>query len=79
MENIKLNKQLRISKIECNNTLAPIHYIFALDDSGSMKGSPWSNLTNSFTHTIDRIKMNDINNTARVSTIVFSSNARLEG
>ena len=58
---------------------APVHYIFALDDSGSMSGSSWSNLTNSFTQTVDRIKTNDINNTARVSTIVFSSNARLEG
>jgi hypothetical protein len=58
---------------------APIHYIFALDDSGSMNGSNWSNLINSFTQTINRIKAKDSNNSARVSTIVFCDTARLEG
>jgi len=58
---------------------APIHYIFALDDSESMSGSPWNDLSNSFTQTINRIKAKDISNTSRISTIVFSRNARLEG
>ena len=32
--------------------LSPTHYIFALDDSGSMSGSKWSDLMSAFKSTI---------------------------
>ena len=60
-------------------TNAPVHYIFALDDSSSMRGSRWNNLINSFTQTVNRIKSRDSNGTARISTIVFCHTARIEG
>ena len=39
-------RQVYAQKYEENNS--NIHYIFALDDSGSMGGNPWNNLINSF-------------------------------
>ena len=35
---------------------SPIHYIFALDDSGSMGGTRWNNLINSFNQTMAKIQ-----------------------
>ena len=56
---------------------SPIHYIFALDDSGSMGGTPWNNLINSFKQTIEKIKAKDTRNKTKVSLIVFGHQARL--
>ena len=42
--------QVKAQKKEEKNS--NIHYIFALDASGSMDGHPWNNLINSFKQTI---------------------------
>ena len=57
--------------------MMPIHYIIALDSSGSMLGDPWNNLKNSFAETIKRIAEKDALNTSRVSTIIFSDTAQI--
>lgn len=44
------NEKTSYSKVES------IHYIFALDDSGSMHGQRWQNLMNSFRITIAEIQ-----------------------
>jgi len=35
----------------------PIHYIFALDDSGSMHGSKWNDLMEAFSTAIHRLRV----------------------
>lgn len=50
-----------------------IHYIFALDDSGSMSGTPWNNLIKSFKETIEKIKSKDSGkDKTKISLILFN-------
>ena len=42
-----------------------------------MSGHKWTDLTNSYSQTVDRIKAKDINKSARISTIIFSSGAKI--
>jgi len=57
---------------------APVHYIFALDESGSMSGSPWSKLLMSMKSTIEKIASMDAGkNLLRVSLIKFDDTASI--
>ncbi|CAK82859.1 unnamed protein product (macronuclear) [Paramecium tetraurelia] len=51
-----------------------IHYIFMIDDSGSMSGSPWNTAKNCCLNCLSTIEKN-LN--ARVSVIIFNSTARI--
>jgi hypothetical protein len=60
---------------ESQSAAASIHYIFAVDDSGSMIGTPWNNLIQSLKETMEKIKAKDANkNKTKVSLMVFNSN-----
>ncbi len=49
-----------------------------MDESGSMSGTPWTNLLNSFKQTIEKIKKMDAGtNKLKVSVIKFASSATL--
>lgn len=37
--------------------LGPIHYIFALDESGSMEGESWDNMIKSFKETLKKLRI----------------------
>lgn len=57
---------------------ASVHYIFALDESGSMRGERWANLLTSFRETINKLKEQDAGRKDnKVSLIKFESNARM--
>lgn len=52
----------------------PVHFIFALDESGSMYGEPWNDLIKALSETIDRIK--PLKN-AHISVINFNTKAEI--
>lgn len=50
----------------------PIHYIFALDQSGSMSGGKWEDLMGAFKAAISSLrKITDSESCLRVSILVF--------
>ena len=60
------------NKAEEQAKLTPIHYIFAIDASGSMYGEAWNNLLTSFKCTIGRIaELDKEKDRIRVSVLSF--------
>lgn len=58
--------------------LSNIHFILAVDESGSMSGKPWNDLLVSLNQLVERIKkMENSNNLYRISLIKFNDNATL--
>lgn len=56
----------------------PVHYIFALDESGSMGGDNWRDLLISFNKAMIRIKEKDVyRKENKVSVIKFSDTANI--
>lgn len=49
----------------------PMHYIFALDDSGSMGGQKWADLMKSYEISINRLKTSK---NIKVSVLIEGSN-----
>ena len=55
-----------------------VHFIFALDESGSMGGSPWEELMQAFRKTLsDIVNYSTASTNNKVSVINFASNFRI--
>ena len=51
-----------------------VHFIFALDESGSMRGRKWADLMKAFQKTLtDIVKFSGANSNNKVSVIKFES------
>ncbi|CAD8071329.1 unnamed protein product [Paramecium sonneborni] len=72
----RMNKKINIIKAENNNFYQDSnHYIFILDDSGSMQGQKWQNIKQGAIGVMNLIK--DQQSKAKSSVIVFNTTARL--
>mmetsp|Transcript_46309 Transcript_46309/g.107760 ORF Transcript_46309/g.107760 Transcript_46309/m.107760 type:complete len:1137 (-) Transcript_46309:94-3504(-) len=54
------------------------HFVFCMDDSGSMRGTPWEELTKAYTAFLDDRLAQDGENNDLVSIIVFNTSARTQ-
>ncbi|CAD8204774.1 unnamed protein product [Paramecium pentaurelia] len=71
----QLNHQVIFSqKQEIPIQVSNFHYILILDDSGSMKGDKWSQAKDGALNCIKQLENTD---SAKVSVIIFNSNARI--
>lgn len=72
-------KFVKANTVSAQNVLVvePTHYIFALDDSGSMEGEKWQNLMFAFGTAIDKIKsIPNSEANIKISILVFNSRCR---
>lgn len=57
-------------------TSSAIHYIFMLDDSGSMSGKPWNDLKNATKEFLDKLTQTK-NPGDKISCVIYNSYAKV--
>jgi hypothetical protein len=69
---------LDAQKVAMSSKTEPTHYIFALDDSGSMSGQKWTDLMISYNTAIEAIrKISNSETSIRVSVLIEGSTCLL--
>jgi len=72
-------KEIRIFQVPSGSTVPGMHVIFILDDSGSMSGSPWNDLTLAYKAFLRKRVSDQGGQGDMVSIVIFNSSSRIVG
>lgn len=74
MNHVAFNK----ANILAQKNIGSIHYIYALDCSGSMNGTPWQQVINGFNDALNELALkNNSSGAIKVSLIVFDNESTI--